>query len=126
MSVSFIKEVYFRLGYLRTMNTGRLAAAFAFAVALPLQAGAADGGAQLAADRGCYNCHGEPARRNVPSFRELVARYAVYGGKPDAATEQKLVDRMHHGSMFSHVAAHERHSEEDARALVRWLVAGGR
>lgn len=108
------------------MTTARFTTALTLALALPLQAAAAEGGAQLAADRGCYNCHGEPARRNVPSFRELVARYAVYGGRPDAATEQKLVDRMHHGSMFSHVAAHERLSEEDARALVRWLVAGGR
>ena len=108
------------------MKTGQFAAALALGVVLPLQAAAAEGGAQLAADRGCYNCHGEPARRNVPSFRELVARYAVYAGRPDPATEQKLVDRMHHGSLFAHVAAHERLSEEDARALIRWLVEGGR
>ena len=80
---------------------------------------------QLAADRGCYNCHGEPPRRNVPSFRELVVRYAPYRGKLDAAAERKLVDRMHDGSLFSHVAAHERLSEEEAHVLVRWLVAGG-
>ena len=86
---------------------------------------AADTPAQLAADRGCTNCHGEPARRGVPSFRELVARYAPYRGKLDADAERKLVDRMHDGSLFSHVAAHERLSEEDAHRLVRWLVAGG-
>lgn len=79
---------------------------------------------QLAADQGCYNCHGEPPRRNVPGFRELVTRYAPYRDRLDAATEQKLVDRMHDGSLFSHVAAHERLSEEQARQLVRWLVAG--
>jgi cytochrome c len=79
---------------------------------------------QLAADQGCYNCHGQPPKRNVPAFRELVTRYAPYRGRLDAATEQKLVDRMHDGSLFSHVAAHERLSEEQARDLVRWLVAG--
>lgn len=90
-------------------------------------AGAAQAAAearQLAADQGCYNCHGEPPRRNVPGFRELVTRYAPYRDRLDAATEQKLVDRMHDGSLFSHVAAHERLSEEQARQLVRWLVAG--
>jgi cytochrome c len=86
---------------------------------------AADTGGQLAADRGCYNCHGEPPRRGVPSFRELVVRYAPHRGKLDAAAERKLVDRMHDGSLFSHVAAHERLSEEEAHLLVRWLVAGG-
>lgn len=108
------------------MNIRQLAAALALGMALPPTAMAADGGAQLAADRGCYNCHGEPARRNVPSFRELVARYAVHRGQLDAAAEQKLVDRLHHGSLFGHVAAHERLSEEEARTLVRWLVQGGR
>jgi cytochrome c len=88
-------------------------------------AAAADTPGQLAADRGCYNCHGEPPRRNVPSFRELVARYAPYRGKLNADAERKLVDRMHDGSLFSHVAAHERLSEEEAHLLVRWLVAGG-
>lgn len=108
------------------MDTRGLTAALVLGMVLPMQAGAAEGGAQLAADRGCYNCHGEPPRRNVPSFRELVARYAGYGGRPDAATLQKLVDHMHHGSMFSHIAAHERLSEEDATTLVRWLVEGAR
>ena len=79
---------------------------------------------QLAMDQGCYNCHGEPPRRNVPSFRELVARYAPYRGHLDVRSEQELVDRMHDGSLFSHVAAHERLTEEQARVLVRWLVEG--
>jgi cytochrome c len=83
-------------------------------------------GEQLAAERGCYNCHGDPPRRNVPSFKELVARYAEHRDRPDAASERKLVDRLHHGSLFSHIAAHERLSEEEAVTLVRWLVEGGR
>jgi len=77
---------------------------------------------QMAGALGCYSCHGEPARRNVPSFKTLAQQYAAYRGQPDAV--RKLVDRMHHGSLFSHVAAHERLTEEQAQALVRWLVEG--
>ena len=95
-----------------------------FLLAATACAHAAGDARQLAADQGCYNCHGEPPRRNVPSFRELVARYALYRGHLDARTEQELVDRMHDGSLFSHVAAHERLTEEQARVLVRWLVEG--
>ena len=98
------------------MKRGLMAILFA---ALPMLAGASE---QLAADLGCYNCHGEPARRNVRSFQALRAEYAPYRGQADAIA--KLVDRMHHGSMFSHVAAHERLTEAQAQALVRWLVEG--
>ena len=79
---------------------------------------------QLAADQGCYTCHGEPPRRNVPSFREITVRYAAYRGRLDAAALRELTDRLHHGSLFSHVAAHERLTEEQAQRLVRWLVEG--
>ena len=79
---------------------------------------------QLAADQGCYNCHGQPPRRNVPSFREIADRYARYRGRLDAATQQQLADRLHHGGAFSHVAAHERLTEAQASQLVRWLVEG--
>jgi cytochrome c len=81
--------------------------------------------AQRAADAGCYNCHGQPPRRNVPGLREIAARYAQHRGRLDAATETALADRLHHGSMFSHIAAHERLSEQEARSFIRWLVAGG-
>lgn len=81
--------------------------------------------AQRAADAGCYNCHAEPPRRNVPALRQIAARYAAHRGRLDSETEKALVDRLHHGSMFSHIAAHERLSEEDAARFIRWLVAGG-
>ena len=80
---------------------------------------------QMAADRGCLNCHGEPPRRSAPSLRGIAAEYAQHRGRLDAATEQKLVDRLRGGSLFSHVAAHERLGDEDARSFVRWLVEGG-
>lgn len=79
---------------------------------------------QLAADQGCYNCHGEPPRRNVPSFREITRRYGAYRGRLDAGTQRELTDRLHHGGLFGHVAAHERLTEEQARQLVLWLVEG--
>ena len=79
----------------------------------------ADDPRQLATDLGCYNCHGEPPRRNVPSFRDIAARYAK-----EHAREQELVDQLQHGSLFGHVAAHERLDDAQARTLVRWLAAG--
>lgn len=79
----------------------------------------------MAVDRGCYNCHAEPPRRNAPSLRGIAAGYAPHRGRLDAATEQALVDRLREGTLFSHIAAHERLSDEDARRFVRWLVAGG-
>lgn len=88
----------------------------------PKQA-AAQTASQMAADRGCYNCHGEPPRRNVRSFAQIAASYAGLRGKTDA--EKDALQRMRHGSLFSHVAAHERLSDEDAAALVHWLFQGG-
>lgn len=78
---------------------------------------------QMAVDRGCYNCHGEPPRRNVRSFAQIAAAYVSLRGKANA--EKDAVERMHHGSLFSHIAAHERLSDEDAAALVHWLFQGG-
>ena len=90
------------------------------AVAFALWPALAPGSEQMASDLGCYNCHGEPPRRNVPSFKALRAQYAAYKGQPDAIA--RAVDRMHHGGLFSHVAAHERLTEAQAQALVRWLA----
>lgn len=76
---------------------------------------------QLAAERGCYNCHGQPPRRNIPSFTEISRGYAALRAKPGA--EQQARDRMHHGGLFSHVAAHERLTEAEATLLVHWLFS---
>lgn len=78
--------------------------------------------AQMAAERGCYNCHGEPPRRGVRTFAQIAAGYARASNRPAALKE--AIDRMHHGSLFTHVAAHERLSEEDAATLVQWLFQG--
>lgn len=86
-------------------------------------AAGAESASQLAADKGCYNCHGTEGRRNVRTFRQIVADYAAHRGRPEML--QQLVDRMHDGGLFSHVAAHERLTEEEARQLVQWLIDGG-
>lgn len=91
---------------------------------LPMPAVAEPAPAQMAADKGCYNCHGEPPRRNIRSFTELARAYGAHADQP--AAEQQAVDRMHHGSLFSHVAAHERLTDEEAAALVHWLFRGGK
>ena len=40
--------------------------------------------AQLALEKGCLGCHGEPPRRSAPSLSELAAGYARYRGQDDA------------------------------------------
>lgn len=86
---------------------------------LPAQASA-----QLALDRGCYSCHGEPPRRNVPSMAQLAADYARYRGQADAPRE--LADKLRAGGLFAHIAAHERLSPEDCETLMRWIIEGAK
>jgi cytochrome c len=93
------------------------------AVALVLGASpAAHASAQTALDMGCYNCHGNPPRKNAPTFAELARRYSAY--RNDAAKQQQLADQLREGTIFSHINAHERISPETAAALVRWLCDG--
>jgi cytochrome c len=79
---------------------------------------------QLALDMGCYNCHGQPPKKNSPTFAELARRYEPHHG--DAKAQQALVDKLRSGSIFSHINAHERLSEEAAAALVKWICDGAR
>ena len=89
------------------------------ATALPAQASS-----QLALDKGCYSCHGEPPRRNTPSMAQLAADYARYRGQADAP--RQLADKLRTGGLFTHIAAHERLSPEDCETLMRWLIEGGK
>lgn len=100
-----------------------IAWALASTCVAPSVAAALTPAAQMAADKGCYNCHGEPPRRNVRAFTEIAKAYRAYASQPAAVAQ--AVERLHHGSLFSHVAAHERLSDEEAAALVHWLVDGG-
>ena len=42
-----------------------------------------DPGPQLAADRGCYNCHGIEHHEGVPSFQAMVRKWSHFNGKPE-------------------------------------------
>lgn len=79
--------------------------------------------AQLALDKGCYSCHGTPPKKGVPTFGQIAADYARYRDTPSA--EIQLAEKLRQGHLFGGVQAHQRLSEETARALVRWLISGG-
>jgi cytochrome c len=98
-----------------------LAAGVVVSVVLPATA---QTGAQLASDKGCYNCHGNPPRKSTPRFTDLAQRYAPYKLQPDQ--ERALAEKLRKGSFLGHVDAHERLSAEDAAALVHWIIDGAR
>lgn len=85
---------------------------------------AAQAGSQLALEHGCYSCHGEPPRRGTPSMAQLAAAYARYRGQADAP--RRLADKLREGTLFGHIAAHERLSPQECEALMRWLIDGAR
>lgn len=84
----------------------------------------ASASSQLALDKGCYTCHGNPPRKNAPTFAELASRYAKHRG--NASAENALVEKLRQGIFLGHIDAHERLSQEDAQRLVRWIIEGGR
>lgn len=84
----------------------------------------ASANAQLALEKGCYGCHGEPPRRSAPPFADLAADYARYHGQADAP--RKLADKLREGGLFGHIAAHERISPHECELLMRWIIDGAR
>ena len=102
---------------------GRTRAA-AFVVAVLASPMASQAVSPSAVDMGCYNCHGAYPRGEAPGFSQIAAKYAER--KPDAATEQRLADKLRQGEWLEHIAAHERLSPETARALIHWLVEGAK
>lgn len=80
--------------------------------------------AQLALEKGCYGCHGEPPRRGAPTFAQLAAGYARYRGQLEAP--RKLADKLREGGLFGHIAAHERISPYECELLMRWIIDGAR
>jgi len=84
----------------------------------------ASANAQLALEKGCYGCHGEPPRRSASTFAQLAADYARYRGQLDAP--RKLADKLREGSLFGHIAAHERISPSECEMLMRWIIDGAR
>jgi len=84
----------------------------------------AQASSQLALEKGCSGCHGEPPRRSAPTFAQLAADYARY--REQVGAPRKLADKLREGSLFGHIAAHERISQEECEILMRWLIDGAR
>jgi cytochrome c len=87
-----------------------------------MSAAAAQASAQLALDKGCFACHGNPPRKNAPTFETLALDYAGYQGQTDM--EISLADKLRARHIFGGIQAHEQLSEDSARALVRWIIQG--
>jgi cytochrome c len=104
------------------MNRTFHGAALMLAVLAPV--GAAHGSSQLALDKGCFSCHGDPPKKNAPTFDQLAKDFARYQGQPEQET--KLADKLREGHIFGGIQAHENLSADSARALVRWIIEGAR
>lgn len=78
----------------------------------------------LALDKGCLSCHGNPPRGRAPTIPELAREYASFRGREADILRLSAHLREHH--LFGGVPAHERLSAEEAEQFVRWLVDGGR
>lgn len=79
--------------------------------------------ANLALEKGCMTCHGEPPRGKTPSFASIASGYARYQGQEDQIKRLSLELCQRH--LFGGVAAHERMNPAQAEVFVRWLVDGG-
>ena len=108
----------------RPSVTLRFAGLMALSLTGPLLLpGPAAASSQLALDKGCYKCHGNPPKKNAPTFAVLADRYARL--RNNAGAENALVEKLRQGTFFGHIDAHERLSQEDAQRLIRWIMEGG-
>jgi cytochrome c len=80
--------------------------------------------AQLAVDKGRVDCHGQPPRKNAPTFDALARRHA--GARGDTQALHRLADKPRDGSTFGHVDAHEKLGEADALRRVGWISEGAK
>lgn len=78
---------------------------------------------QLAADMGCYNCHGQAKLQHAPSMARLAEHAAKHRG--DTAALQRRADQLRASSLLHPIAAHEKLSPEMALTLMRWLSEDG-
>ena len=72
---------------------------------------------RMAADRGCYNCHGTSPRADAPAFKLLAERLA---NKPDA--QRHVLEEMRETAII----VHQETAPADQELLVRWLASGAK
>ena len=106
-----------------TLRTAATAAVLLSASLLALPA-TAHASTQLALDKGCMNCHGNPIRQHVPNFEQLASHAAKYRDQPGA--DQKLADKLRAHELFGNVTGHETLTPESALALARWIIGGAK
>jgi cytochrome c len=80
---------------------------------------------ELARRKACLSCHGVDKRIVGPSFREVASRY-----KGHAGTDSKLVEKLKRGGGGAWgpipMPPNPDLDDSDARALVRWILAGAK
>lgn len=103
------------------LRRGALLGWLAAALLAPLAARASS---QLAADKGCYACHGAYRRADAPAFDSLSKRLERLKGDP--AAEKDFVEKYRQGESFQQIDAHQRISRESASRLIHWLVEGAK
>ena len=106
-----------------TLRTAATAAAILLSASL-LALPAAHASTQLALDKGCMNCHGNPIRQHVPNFEQLASHAAKYRDQHGA--DQKLADKLREHELFGNVTGHETLTPESALALARWIIGGAK
>lgn len=79
----------------------------------------------LAQSSGCFKCHTVAKKKDGPAYRDVAAKY-----KDTADAEEKLIYHITSGEMVKFDDGHEEHHKkvkaknpEDARNLVRWILA---
>lgn len=76
----------------------------------------------LARTKGCLACHAVQTKVVGPAYKDVATRYA---GQPDA--EDKLVQKVLKGGQgnwgFIPMPANTTVNEEEARTLVKWILA---
>jgi cytochrome c len=77
-------------------------------------AGVAQANADLAQKSGCMTCHSVDTKKMGPAFKDVAKKY-----KGQASAEADLVAKLKAGKGHPAVKA----SEEDTKALVKWVLA---
>jgi cytochrome c len=88
---------------------------FAVIAAVGLGAtGMAQASAELAQKSGCMNCHALDTKKMGPAFKDVAKKH-----KGNATAEADLVAKLKSGKGHPAVKA----SEDDTKALVKWVLA---